>query len=302
MALLDRYIQAVQQHLPVARREDAGRELRELLEEQISLKAENKGSSLSEKELSRLLQAHGHPYQVAHAIMGERGLISPEAFPLYKRTLIKGSALFFMLMTLWYTLDIALGKRVIGVDWVIALITHSTLALLVGFTLITGVFHYLGNWLTQREMLWSFNPQRLPAINAPWVEIKTSQSIAQIVLNMGLLFFLANNNNGFLSDPNQLGWQISDITYYLQIPMFFTVCLHVINLLQPVWTQIKLLCFAVISLSAAGLLMSSALVPNPFGQAGSYIWLLTPTMIGISALVFMSILIKRAFSGLVSRV
>lgn len=302
MALLDRYIQAVQQHLPVTRRDDASKELRALLEEQIELKEQNKGQSLTHNELSALLRAHGHPYQVAHAILGNRSFISAEAFPLYKRALVNGSALFFMLFTLWYLLDIALGHRTIGVEWLQDLIKNTGLSLLIGFAGITGVFHYLGDWLAQRKLLWSFDPQRLPAIDARWVEIKLPQCIGQIVINIAILFFLASSMNSLQPEAASTGWQVRDIAYYIQIPMFLTVCLHVFNLLQPVWTQVKLWFSTILMLSSGGLLASIALVANPFGVANPDITqIAAPVMIGASMLLLAGWQVKRAMSGLVSR-
>lgn len=301
MALLDRYIQAVQQHLPVTRRDDAGRELRELLEDQIATKSNNKGSSLTEKELSTLLKAHGHPYQVANAMLGKRGLISPDAFPLYKRTLINGSALFFMILTLWYLLEIALGNRTIGVEWIADLIKTTVLSLLVGFSGVTLAFHYLGDWFNQRELLWSFNPQRLPAIGAPWVEIKLPQCIGQILFNIAVLFFLSNSSSLHAS-TNSTGWQVSDIAFYIQIPMFLTVCLHVFNLLQPVWTKAKLWLSAELMVVTGGLLASIIFVDNPFGFGNdSLLHTAIPAMMGLSMIGLAGWQVKRALSGLVSR-
>lgn len=300
MALLDRYIQAVQRHLPVTQRDDAGRELRELLNEQIATKESNKGSSLTDKELENLLKAHGHPYQVAHAIIGKRGLISPNAFPLYKRALVNGSALFFMIFTLWSLLNIALGNRTIGMPWLVDLLTNTALSLLVGFAGITGIFHYLGDWLAKREFLWSFNPKRLPAIDAPWVEIKLPQCVGQIVINIAVLFFLASSTDSLITGNITDGWQIRDIAYYIQIPMFITVCLHVINVLQPIWTKVKLLISAMLALASGGLLTSIIFVNNPFGLGNDVIHIIPPMMVGVSMLGLAIWQIKRAFSGLKS--
>jgi len=81
--LLERYLQAVGQYLPVKRRTDTLAELRANLLAQMDDLAEESGRPLTESEVSKLLQRHGRPILVAARYMPRQSLIGPELFPFY---------------------------------------------------------------------------------------------------------------------------------------------------------------------------------------------------------------------------
>jgi hypothetical protein len=89
MPLLERYLFAIGQYLPSARRDDILAELRANLSEQIADQEEQLGRDLSEAELIALIRAHGRPSTVAGQYAPQQALVGPELLPFYWLTLRK---------------------------------------------------------------------------------------------------------------------------------------------------------------------------------------------------------------------
>jgi hypothetical protein len=89
MDLLERYLQAVGQHLAAATREDVLAELRVNLLSQMDARAEELERPLNETEIAAILRAHGRPMLVAARYMPQNYLIGPAIFPFYLLTLRK---------------------------------------------------------------------------------------------------------------------------------------------------------------------------------------------------------------------
>lgn len=89
MDLLDRYLQAVGEYLPVKGSADVLAELRANLLEQMESREEELGRSLTEDEVTAILKSHGHPAIVAGRYQPRYSLIGPEVFPYYWLTLRK---------------------------------------------------------------------------------------------------------------------------------------------------------------------------------------------------------------------
>jgi len=87
MDMLERYLQAVGQFLPVATRGDTIAELRANLLDQMDARAEELGRSLNELDMAEALKAHGKPELVALRYLPQRSLIGPTVFPFYLFTL-----------------------------------------------------------------------------------------------------------------------------------------------------------------------------------------------------------------------
>ena len=105
MNLLNRYLQAVGQCLPKARRDDILEELRTNLLSQMEDREEEFGRPLTESEVVRMLQDHGNPMIVAgryrEANLGFAfgiQLIGPELFPIYRIILGLNFAITFIIM------------------------------------------------------------------------------------------------------------------------------------------------------------------------------------------------------------
>jgi hypothetical protein len=87
MDLLERYLQAVGEHLPARGRMDTLAELRANLESQIEGREEELGRPLTEAEVAQVLEAHGMPVMVAARYGPQQFLIGPGLFPFYWYTL-----------------------------------------------------------------------------------------------------------------------------------------------------------------------------------------------------------------------
>jgi hypothetical protein len=85
--LLDRYLAAVRQHLPVQRQHDILSELGANLQAEFEDRAHALGHPLTEEDQAVLLRRHGYPVLVAARYQPQRSLIGPELFPFYLLTL-----------------------------------------------------------------------------------------------------------------------------------------------------------------------------------------------------------------------
>lgn len=100
MELLDRYLAAVQQELPLDRQQDIIRELRANLLDMIEARAEQQNGELSTAELTALLQQHGHPVDVAQRFAPDAPLVAAEDMPLLRTVLWHGAAVLLVLALL----------------------------------------------------------------------------------------------------------------------------------------------------------------------------------------------------------
>jgi hypothetical protein len=99
MELLERYLQAVGEHLPAKGRQDTLAELRANLLAEMDEREEMAGRPLTEQEVAAVLEAHGMPVIVAARFRPQHALIGPSMFPIYWYTLKKS----FPLVVLAYT-------------------------------------------------------------------------------------------------------------------------------------------------------------------------------------------------------
>src|SRR5277367_3330872 len=89
MDLLERYLQAVGQYLPLKGKDDTLAELRANLLAEIEGREEELGRPLNEAEVASVLEQHGRPVVVASRYLPQHFLIGPGLFPLYWFTLLK---------------------------------------------------------------------------------------------------------------------------------------------------------------------------------------------------------------------
>jgi hypothetical protein len=81
--LLERYLQAIGQYLPAARRTDVLAELRSNLLEQIDDLESQHGHPLNDAKIADVLRGHGRPALVASRYLPQHSLIGPTIFPFY---------------------------------------------------------------------------------------------------------------------------------------------------------------------------------------------------------------------------
>jgi hypothetical protein len=188
MDLLERYLQAVGEHLPVKDRTDVLAELRANLTEQIEAREDELHRPLSEDELPEILRSHGHPSVVAARYQPRRSLIGPEVFPYY-----------------WFTI-----RRTL--PWVVAIsvISHAATRifgstqplqvgpLMVGF--MTTLFYFFG-WMTivfaaidfarihypkQITPFASWDPRKLPKVEPQDKQDLSKNPLLDLILTAGI--------------------------------------------------------------------------------------------------------------------
>src|SRR6202158_3223997 len=84
MALLDRYLQAIEFWLPKRQRQDIIAELSEDLRSQIEEKETELGRKLEDAEVEAILKRGGAPLEVAARYRPQQYLIGPALFPVYR--------------------------------------------------------------------------------------------------------------------------------------------------------------------------------------------------------------------------
>lgn len=133
MDLLERYLQAVGEHLPVKGRADTLAELRANLEAEIEGSEEELNRPLTETEMAQVLEAHGMPVLVAARYGPQHFLIGPQLFPFY-----------------WYTLkrSFPLVLAVYACIQLVAAMTQSGSGLDLGQRIGSAVAHFPGVALT----------------------------------------------------------------------------------------------------------------------------------------------------------
>ncbi len=100
MELLERYLDAITVELPEEKQTDIIRELRANLLDLVDAVREEKGSELTESELSQLLQQQGHPVDVAQRYAPDLPLVAAEDMPLYRSVLWHSAAVVAVLVLL----------------------------------------------------------------------------------------------------------------------------------------------------------------------------------------------------------
>ena len=199
MELLDRYLQAVQKHLPVVRQGDIIAELRANLESQLEEREGELGRPLTEGEAIDWLKRLGPPMVMAARYQAPRFLIGPILFPTYWMVL--------RLAALWASVAwaVATGVRVVaesrGPDWVAGALWGYPGVLAATLAWVTGVFaaleyvaaHYpnvIPGHLTSSP---SWSPTALPALERdawPGKRRSFATAVAELVVEFALLIWL----------------------------------------------------------------------------------------------------------------
>jgi hypothetical protein len=225
MNLLERYLQAVGQYLPLETKEDTLAELRANLLEQMDAREEELGRPPEEGDVAAMLRSHGKPEVVALRYLPQRSLIGPTVFPFYKLTLVRVMPLVVLVtfvargIAFVSSRQESLGHAIGG----FALGLASPL--LISAAIITVIFAAI-EWALQRGMLgtkWNeWDPARLPALKRH-DEVDTPKSMAKKVLELVVhcLWFAY-----VLLAPSHPYWMVGP-------GVFFFDALHVA--LAPVW-------------------------------------------------------------------
>ncbi len=259
MELIDRYMGAVAEALPLSRRDEIIRELRANVLDSLESIREEQGRAPTPEEVSQVLRTLGHPQQVAASFLPAQQLVTPALFPLYKQALHYGVILVFILGLIQFGLGFLGSGRI---DF-IGLLHGFTVKGLIMFAVITGVFYLFSNPpggkpLFQPYQCWS--PEKLPPASRPWQRISSCEQSVDLVSD---LFFLALLNYSLWMPAEQLsqlavvfaeparGWILP-----LSVVMIVSLLFGTWNMVYRYWTLSKLVVDALINLVSAVLLLS----------------------------------------------
>jgi len=252
MELLDRYLQAVKQHLPWQRQDDIVAELRANLEAQLEEKEGELGRPLTKGESEEWLKQLGSPLHMAARYKPHQYLIGPNIFPIYVAVLKIAATwctiiYFIVNLALIFTGTpnlTAVAEALIRVPWI--LMTTAAWVTLIFAAIDYGVSHdYLRiPALTASSSCWS--PSDLPPIEAELVKGKKARSFTQTVVEVVFGFFLLAwvllipSNPWLLWGPAVLVWKQSPYQMGSVWMQFYWWCVA-LSSLQLGWRCVELL-------------------------------------------------------------
>ena len=192
MDLLERYLQAVGQHLPAKTKADTLAELRENLLAQIEAREEELGRPLTDSGLAAILEAHGRPVLVAAQYQPRQYLIGPGLFPIYALTMKKSLP--------WMVLAYAAAQAVSflfqrGSFDAGAAVGHLPFALLTFWgcvTLAFAAFEFAqGRYFAEIKVSSRWNPNDLPPLAVPGKRPSRASGLADVAVHVvGLAWLL----------------------------------------------------------------------------------------------------------------
>ncbi|MES2039786.1 MAG: hypothetical protein V4495_18370 [Pseudomonadota bacterium] len=246
MTLLQKYIHAVKQELPLAQREDIGRELQANILDQLDAIREQTGREATEGEVAVILEKLGHPAQVAARYMPVTPLVSSELMPAYKLVMSYALGITLLLQTLksatvflqaeHYKIWQALMQLLAGfIDQATLVFTSVTIAFYLAAK--SGV---LPNWADNK----TWRAQDLPAQEYDWQKIRGSDIITDLS-SCGFMLLLIWHKL-WMSDTSlqQLRVDFSPaIASYLPWMTALLLCSIAFCIwcaIRPVWSKLKL--------------------------------------------------------------
>jgi hypothetical protein len=203
MDLLERYLQAVGQHLPPETRDDTLAELRVNLLAEMDARAEEMERPLTESEVAAVLQAHGRPIIVAARYLPQRYLIGPAVFPIYLYTLHKAAPFVVLLYFVARASTIIFSENA-GSLWgnIVSSLLQLIPVLLIFWAAMTMTFAILDFAKTQMGdcASWdAWDPAKLPALTRQKKEKSLASRIADLVVHcLWMLYVFAIPRHPFL--------------------------------------------------------------------------------------------------------
>lgn len=191
MDILERYLQAVAEHLPAKNRQDTVAELRANLLAEMEGREEELGRPLTEDEAAKILEAHGRPIMVAARYRPQHALIGTAMFPLYWHTLKKS----FPLLVLAYAA--VEGVRVFLQGQPLSELTGALLRFwsvgLIYWAIVTlgfAIFEYLQQTSTVNFDLGRWSARELPKLQPAEKGPSRMHDIADAIASIGGILWL----------------------------------------------------------------------------------------------------------------
>ena len=261
-SLLDRYIYAVERHLPKTERQDIAAELRETIQSRIDEESASRGRDLTDAEQAAILKSVGRPVAVAGRYGPAQYLIGPALFPYYRATLktltaIAGPLLVIVLVVGALNADNPLvgALRALGQFWTSAWVV---------FGIVTVIFWQMGRGTRQPAFDDDWDPSHLPELppQEP-ASVPRAVSVGHVAFLAVYLLWWVN----LLPLPQLLGltswtgrytptlapvWQ--DVSLAITLLMSLHLVLHLCNIWQPVVPKWRLVAQMAGDVAALGII------------------------------------------------
>jgi hypothetical protein len=190
MDLLERYLQAVAECLPVKGKKDTVEELRANLLAEMENREEELGRPLQEAEVAAVLQQHGRPVLVAARYLPQRFLIGPGLFPLYWFTLLKSVPFVILAYAAAQVANFLFGGG-ITIGAAIGHFPYVAFTFWAVMTLGFAVFEFAqGRYFAEVKWSKDWNPRDLPALTpekGPSFASRVADLIVSVVMILWLL-------------------------------------------------------------------------------------------------------------------
>jgi hypothetical protein len=185
--LLDRYLQAIGEHLPTATRDDVLAELRANLQAQLDDRAEELNRPLTEPEVADLLKQHGRPIVVAARYLPQQYLIGPALFPYYLMVLRKATPfvliIFFIARASSLLYVHTLPDFIAGIAQSLAPLIPDLLIFLAWVTIAFAIAEYVYNRNHAKPFGLSWDPTKLPSVKPQLKGKSRASRIADLVFH-----------------------------------------------------------------------------------------------------------------------
>ncbi|RYY74329.1 MAG: hypothetical protein EOO52_15890 [Gammaproteobacteria bacterium] len=266
MKLIDRYISAVAQQLPVSRRDDITRELRANILDRLESFEDETGHPATSEDESAILRELGHPQRVAAGFLPPQTLVNSNWFPVFKQSLTYGLLIVFVVQMIGFGVT-SLNSGGLHIS---GFISHFVHAALIMFAVVTGVFYTLSNLKATANLspYCKWTPEQLPPVQHPWQRIKLEENLNEFVSN---LFFLVIVCYGYWMSENVFAkFSISpnpNLSYWvlpLSLWAIFSVGFSLWKFRYSYWTQSKLLLATVQNLLGCTIAIGLWLEPELF--------------------------------------
>jgi len=270
--MIDRYIYAVTKELPEKSREEAGHELRALIEGMMNRTDDD---LTEDQKVNQVLRELGDPKALADQYRGkERYLIGPGYFYTYR----------FVLKIV--TLAIIVGISVvsaIGAIYSIESITEVLgnyllslfSAVLQGAAWVTGIFalmEYYDVSIESREAKEGWEPSHLPKLPDKKAMISRGESVFSIIIStvfLLLFFFMSerigiyySSGEGFDFVPMLNNDEVASIRFLILLIFTVNILVELIKIIKGRWTLKIAVAAAVLNVISAVLLVTVIYNPN----------------------------------------
>jgi hypothetical protein len=198
MGLVDQYIYALIQRIPLKQREDIEKEVRSLIEDMLD--QHTNGREATSEDIETVLTELGDPNKLADQYRGySRFLIGPDAFDAYWTVLKIVLVVTEIAVGVTFAIQVVVSPTNLLKEFVDALISGVSSGM-TGFAIVTIIFALYeyslrnnGGRAEEKKKIW--NPKSLPDVPDSKKEIKRSESIVGIIFSiLFMVMFIYSSN------------------------------------------------------------------------------------------------------------